>query len=233
MKAISGKLALLIICVFASSKSQATVGFYNLSISPGDNLIADQFDNSPNNTLDNVLTTGVAAGSTFSQWDPAANGLLPLSTYNGSSWSIDYAFGPNGVGGVLNSPSNTTVTFAGSVVNLNAFGTNLVYTFTPPARGPGTYLLGLAAPLSGATFQEIVGRAPNIGDSVSSLDGSTQIYTTTTFNGLVWNNGTPSLAVGQADFFTLVAAPEPTMIALAGAGAATLLIFRRRNSQAR
>ena len=231
MSAFKWKLTLLAVCLFASAKSPAIVGFYNVGIFAGDNLVAAQLDNSPNNTLDTVLTTGVSTGSTFSEWNPVANSLLPLSTYNGTSWSIDYSFGPDGIGGVLNSPSATTVTFVGSLINLAVFGTNEVYTFTPPARGPGTYLLGLAAPMGGATFQQIVGRAPNIGDSVSSLDGATQIYTTTTFNGSVWNNGIPSLAVGQADYFTLVAAPEPTVLALAGLGTASLLIFRRRNSK--
>ena len=153
-----------------------------------------------------------------------------MSTYGGSSWHR-LRIGPDGVGGVLKIHPPTRAHLCQLGNKLRIVGTNAVYTF-PPTRGPDTYLLGLAAPLGGATFQPIVGRAPNIGDSVSSLDGATQIYSTTTFNGSVWNNGAPSLAVGQADFFTLVAAPEPTMIALAGAGAATLLIFRRRNSQA-
>lgn len=232
MRAFKWKIALLVGCMLTSSKAPANpVGYYNLNISPGDNLIANQLSASADNTLDSVLPVGPLTGSTFTEWDPAANQLLPVSTYNGSSWSIDYTFAPNGVGGVLNSPSSQTITIVGVVVNMDS--TYEHYEFTPPAYGPGTYLLALAAPLAaGATFQQIVGRAPDMGESVRTLNAATQLYSTTTFDGSVWNNGTPSLAVGQAAYFNLIAAPEPTTLALAGFGTAALIIFRRRNSQA-
>lgn len=244
MKFTNWKLALLTTCLFATSRAPAqitsinVVGYINTPISPGDNLIANQlsFDpnpNSPFNTLNNVLTNGVVAGSTFSEWDSVAHQLLPASFYNGSIWSIDYTFGPNGIGGVLNSPSATTVTTVGNVVNYIVMTTTIPgYTFVPPDYGPGTYLLALAAPLSGAHFEDIIGRAPNIGDSVTTLDGPSQNYSTTTFNGTTWSNGDPSLRVDQSAYFTLVPVPEPSTLALASLGAVTLVFFRRRNSQA-
>jgi hypothetical protein len=235
MKSSNWRLALLGICLFTASTALAqvtsinVVGYYNLNIFPGDNLIASQFQSSdPNNGLDAVLTAGVAPGSTFSEWDPVASQFLPASTYDGSIWSINYSFGPNGVGGVLNSPSATTATFVGTVVNYDIDGP-AGYTFIPPARGPGTYLLALAAvaPFP-ASFQTIVGRAPNIGDSVRTLDGPSQVYSTTTFNGTSWDNGTPSLIIGQSAFFNLAPVPEPSILALAGLGTASLVMVRRR-----
>jgi len=230
MKRFKWILPFLTVCLSTSSNASANiVGYYNLSISPGDNLIANQFTLSPeDNTLDNVLTNGVASGSTFSEWDPVANHLLPLSIYSGGAWSINYTLAPDSVGGVLNSPSATTATFVGTEVNIGALDS---YTFTPPAYGPGTYLLALAAVLPGGTFQEIVGRAPEIGDSVRTLNAATQVYSTTTFDGSAWNNGVPSLAIGQAAYFNLGAVPEPSTLALAGLGAAALGILRRRNSR--
>ncbi len=239
MKTHKCSLAWLTVGLFAASTAPAqvfspnVVGYINSSISPGDNLIANQLSASPDNTLNNVLTYGVLAGSTFSEWNPAANQLLPASVFDGSTWSINYTFAPNGIGGVLNSPSATTVTTVGNVVNFD-FDSAAGYTFVPPAYSPGTYLLALAAPLEDATFQQIVGRAPNAGDSVTTLDGSSQLYSTTTFDGTAWSNGDPSLAVDQAAYFNLALnpVPEPSTFALFGLGAVGLVALRRRNSQA-
>jgi hypothetical protein len=44
-----------------------------------------------------------------------------------------------------------------------------------------------------------------------------QIYTTTTFQNGVWDNGVPTLNVGQAAFFNLEPVPEPAVYNLFGA----------------
>jgi hypothetical protein len=236
MKTFKCKLASSCLCLFIASKVAAQifnpsiVGYYTLGISSGDNLIANEFNGSPDNTLDSVLIDGVASGSTFSQWDSVANQLLPASIFDGSVWSINYSFGPDGGGGVLHSPSNTTIIFLGTVVNVD-LNTD-TYAFVPPARASGTYLLAMAAPFSSGTFQQIVGRAPDAGDSVRTLDAVTQVYSTNTFNGSTWNNGDPSLALGSAAYFDLAPIPEPSIFALLGLCTAIPVIFRRRNSRA-
>lgn len=214
----------------SSVYSSTVVGYIDLNISAGNNLIANQLgaQAGSNNDLNDVLTNGVATGSTFSEWEPTMNQLMPLSVFNGTAWSINYNFGPDGTGGVLNSPSATTVFTVGDVLNLNIDnGVSPFYTFVPPTRGPGTYLLSLAAPIPG-TFDDIIGRAPNAGDLVITLDGPSQTYSTNTFDGTSWSNGDPSLAVDQSAYFTLVPAPEPSVLALCGLGAAFLGIARRR-----
>ena len=207
------------------------VGYINLTIYAGDNLIANQLSESPDNTLNTIFanTAGVLSGSTFSEWNPAANQLLPLSVFDGTSWSINYCLSPNGVGGVLDSPANTAVTLVGDIVNFDITpGGGGGYTFVPPARGPGTCLLSVAAPLVGATFEQVIGSDPIAGDSVETLDAGTQTYTTTTFNGTAWDDGAPSLAIDEAAYFTLV--PEPSTFALAGLGAGILLMCKRKKT---
>jgi hypothetical protein len=233
MKTIK-KVALLSLSTFIAFSARCqpiassnAVGYINLTIYAGDNLIANQLDDTVGNTLDDIFATGpgdLLTGSTFTEWDPTSDQLLPASVFNGTSWSINYGLSPNGVGGVLNSPANTTVTFVGDVVNFN-IQPGGGYTFVPPLLGPGTYLLAMAAPLTG-TFEQVIGSDPIAGDSVETLDASTQTYSTTTFNGTTWNNGTPSLAVDEAAYFDLVV-PEPSMFALTGLGAGILLICRR------
>jgi len=217
------------VCYSASAQSPV-VGYYNLAIFPGDNLIANQLTTATSDTLNNVLTHGVSDGSTFTEYDSAANQFLSLSYYNAptSSWTIDYPFAPNGVGGVLDSPDNATVTLVGGVVNYNF--NNSQYTFVPPAYGPGTYLLSLAAPLTMGTFSQITGREPEAGDSFATLDGATQTLMTATFDGATWEIGglpvaDPTLTVGHAAYITL-ATPEPSSYALMGLGAAALLVSR-------
>src|ERR1039458_1431948 len=84
------------------------VGYINRSISAGDNLIANQLGTT-NDTLNNVLASGVLNGSTLTEWDPVANRFLPTSTFDAasSSWSINYSLTYGG-GALLPSPSGGT-----------------------------------------------------------------------------------------------------------------------------
>jgi hypothetical protein len=242
MKAL--KLAILpLACVIAATSAIAQgniysiniVGYINLSLSPGDNLIANQLDDGLGNSISDVFSppgsvSTVLTGSTFTEWDSALNAFKPLSVFDGASWTINYTLAPNGIGGVFNSPAAQTVTTIGSVVNFNVTSIS-GYTFTPPVRGPGRYLLSLAAPVSGATFSDVIGRNPLAGDSVELLNAPTQTYTITTFDGSSWSNGDPILTqVDESAFYDLQVppmVPEPSTLALGGLGAAAALTFRR------
>ncbi len=146
-----------------------------------------------------------------------------------SAWSLNYTFAPNGNGGVLHSPDAATVTLVGGVIGVtfgnNGSGGDLIITYVPPAYGPGTYLLGFPVPIAPASFSQVTGRSPTTGDSVETLDGATQIATTTTFNGTTWDNGTPTFAIGEAAYITL-STPEPSTWALFVLGSAALIFFR-------
>ncbi|PWU18243.1 MAG: hypothetical protein C5B50_09600 [Verrucomicrobia bacterium] len=220
----------------AQGPSLNVVGYYNLPIFAGDNLIANQLDNHTN-TLDSLFnpnTGTVPNGATFRQWDAVQNTYSPVSTYSASSglWSIDYTLPLLG-GGLLHAPSMFTNTFVGDVdqTYFEVDGAGFLYT-NYPHYASGYYLLSCPIPFSGASFTNVVGRAPQNGEWVKILDPSTQTYRTTTFDGSsgTWNNGDPSLGIGQAAFFDLgpVAVPEPSAFVLLGLSASSYLIRRRR-----
>jgi len=240
MKTLTLKSAMLLLgCLLAHPASANIVGYYNLPIYAGDNLIANQLDDGGANTLNDLFNNSAAVpnGTTFTEWNPSANAYLPVSTYNAATtnWSINYALNTfvSGQGGLLHSPSPWTATIVGSLVaytNVLAPSSDLNWN---PNYANGLYLLGCPEPLSGAMdfmFPKIVGRLPQDGEWVKILNPATQTYTTTTFNSSTgWDNGDPSLGVGQAAWVDLgpVVVPEPTTLALAGLSGLGVLLFRR------
>ena len=203
--------------------AQNIVGYINIPVYSGNNLIANQLDDGAGDLLNSVLTNGVLAGSTFSELDPTTHQLMAASVFNGSSWSIDYVLGPNGTGGVLNSPGSSTVTTVGTVLYYNL---NTGFTYVPPNRSPGLYLLADGAPRSPSTFEDIIGRGPLNGDFVETLNGATQTYSIDTFENGIWDHGTPALQPGQSAYFGLEVVPEPSTMGLFGAGALMVIAAR-------
>jgi hypothetical protein len=210
------------------------VGFANVPLYPGENLIANQFMQG-DSSLNTVLVSGTAAGSTFTMWDPLANSFLPLSVYNGTTWSINYIL-DIGRGGLLDSPMMATNTFAGGVI----IYTNVIPDpFLSgirwhPNYANGLYLLSIPDPVSASgdtLFRDVTDRSPLEGEWVRTLDPVSQTYRTTTYHtGSGWDNGDPSLVYGQAAWFNLgpVAMPEPGVLAFLGVGAACW--WRRRKT---
>jgi PEP-CTERM motif len=212
--------------------SQNIVGYYNLTLEAGDNYIANQFDNGSGNTLDTIFQTGVVPeGTTFTEWNPTTQQDLPTSTYDTTTgWSIDYQL-TLGEGGLLVSPVTFNNYFTGSVWP----GIDIPNEpFVPPVvTGTGSLMLSCVIPMVDATFYDVVGRDPQNSESVTMLDGATQTYTTTTFENGAWDNGDPSLNVGESAMFDLEAVPEPGTLSLLGAGGLVLGIVWRRKLHAR
>ncbi len=212
------------------------VGYYNRLVRPGDNLIANQLgfqaSGGYDNAINNVLTWGIADGSTFTKWDPVANQFLPVSIFSAAStnWSINYKL-DLGEGGLLHSDVETTATFVGEVAG-SIYNVDTGEYHWTPGYTPGLRLLSCPVPFDSETFEQIVGRSPNDGEWVKILNEATQTYSVTTYHvGLGWDNGDPVLTVGQAAWFDLgpVAVPEPSSsLLLAAAGAMTLLWLRRK-----
>jgi hypothetical protein len=230
-------MALLLLCSMASTApsqviSLNVIGYYNLPLFPGDNFIANQLDNPNGNTINSLLTGTITDGSTFTKWDSVANTFLPESIYDASSghWSINYSLSLL-EGGLFNSPGPATNTFVGQV-NQTYYVIDAGFVYSAyPHYAPGLHLLACPVPIAGADFTNVVGRDPRDGEWVETLDAATQTERVTTFHSSsgTWDNGTPSLAVGQSAFFDLVPVPEPSALALAGLGASLGLVVRRRN----
>src|SRR5712671_3219369 len=188
MKIFSRSLTFSICLLLTSSVFGAVniAGYYNLVMYPGDNLIANQLDNRTTNGasinyLDSVLINGdITAGTTFTKWDSAANAFLPVSTFDGSSWSINYSFN-FGEGALLHTATQWTNTFVGNVYPaawLGFGGTNI----WSPNYANGLHLISSPLPLSGnmdIMFTNAVGRLPQDGESVRILNAASQSYVTT------------------------------------------------------
>lgn len=214
--------------------SANVVGYVNIPIYTGDNLIANQLDAGAN-TLNDLFPTSnpnILDGTTFRIWDTVTQSLSPVSTYDSMmGWSINYNFTSfaTGAGGVLNSPSPWTWTSVGNVVpysNIAGLGFGSIWN---PNYSGGQQLIACPVPVSGTMdmmFTNVVGRLPQNGESVQILNAATQTSTTTTFHtGTGWDNGDPGLAAGQAAWFTLV--PEPSSVGLLLIGVTALLLRRR------
>jgi hypothetical protein len=193
--------------------SSGIVGYINQVLFTGDNLIANQPGVS-NNTLNGIFQPGVPESSTFTEWDSATKQYLSTSVYEiNNNWSINYEL-DYGQGGLLYSPSTFQNIFGGEVWH----GHNPDGHFVPPlVAGSGSLLLSCFIPITDAMFYDVVGRDPQNGESVTPLNAASQIYTTTTFESDGWNNGVPTLSVGQAAFFNLEPVPEPAVYNLIGA----------------
>src|SRR5437660_1757622 len=111
--------------LLAAPNAFAPVGYINVNIYPGDNLIANQLDNNGHNDL-NAILSFATPGAAFTKWDSVANQYLPASVFDGTSWSINYNLN-FGEGGLLRASSPWTNTFVGSVYPASwlGIGTNV------------------------------------------------------------------------------------------------------------
>lgn len=243
MERIRVLIAALVLTIGLPATSTAqyasnVVGYINITLYPGDNLIANQLippDPSLNGIISFQPSLSLYGGSTFTLWN-TATGAQSLSTFNasGGGWDNNLNWSIYDAGVLHITGPQMTLTLVGEVPTQyipGEFGGSL---YVPPQRNPGLYLLSTPAPASEFSyFTNIVGRLPQDGEFVARLDELTQTYTTNSFNGAFWSHGEPSLNVGEAAFFNLVAlaeVPEPSSIALIGLGAVGLCGWRRNRS---
>jgi hypothetical protein len=237
---MNGKYLCLAFAVLGSMAGTAhanIVGYVNLTFQPGANWFANPLLNTDigGDDLDSLSSIMPTApdGTTISLWNPAANQFATTSTFNNGAWSDNLVLDP-GTGALLNAPSQFINTFTGTVENFDGTIANTDNSFgtAPLFSGPdGFYFLACktSVALSGnEVLQDIIGRGPQNGEQVTTLNALTQTYTTTTFLNGAWNNGDPTLAVGSAAMINLGPAPEPSSVALILAGVASVIAVRRR-----
>ena len=220
------------VSLHAQVYTQNLVGYVNFDFYAGVNLFANPLDDSvdfgtpPNaiNQLSSIFPdSGQGAppnGTEVALWNAASDSYGPSSVFNAGSWSTDLVLLP-GTGAELIAPTAFTATFVGGVVGHDGnppqvSGGPVLFPPPPVFSGPnGTYLRADATPLADVgtdIFLNLFGRLPNPGEQVTLLNAATQTYTTDTYLGNgAWNN-VPTLAVGQAAFFTINSVPEPSTV---------------------
>lgn len=209
----------------ASSMAQSNVyslnvvGYVNVSLPAGFNMVVNPLDDGAGNYLTNIIgntdLNALPDGTTLYPWGGAGYGNIQ-TYYQGFGWydaaTSDYSTNqvPPGAGFFLNLPSAATYTFVGSVTQgttTNKLGAGFTLT---GSTFPTSLPLGVAGDgLAGQTMQLPVQDSDNV--YIFNNPGGYEIYTY--YAGYGWydpanatlsTNG-PAPAVGQG-FFTLKAA---------------------------
>lgn len=205
---------------------QVVVGYVNVPLQ-GTTLFSNPLLNDAND-LAALFGNQTPEGTTISLWNSTSRTFDVTSQFLGGAWTVDLTLMP-GMGARLITPSPFTNTFVGSVLNHNGSLFHLGDTFAPPppfVAPDGVYLLGDKAPIASSgsdIFLNVLGRAPNFGEQFTGSDGVVCTY----LGGGVWDH-TPSLSVGGAGFFSIIAVPEPSVAAVGLVGLVVLGIVRRR-----
>ncbi len=179
------------------------VGYINLTMRPGFNMVANQLNRTPNNLLNNVIT-GVPTESQVLKFDNASNNYV-LELYDGTGWIT-----PEGAAGTLTANPGSglfffnsdtapiTVTLVGEVPQGPALSVPL-----PPNFSLVSSIVPQAIALTAANGFPQVTEAQYL-----SFNATTQNYDEPLFNdGDSWilADGTdvpaPTPAVGQGFFF--------------------------------
>jgi hypothetical protein len=172
------------------------VGYVNMSLQAGNNLIGNPLSNAGGNTLSAVMPT-VPDGTTFTPWDEVGQAFAAPATYLGG-WDTDYPM-PVGGGGFLFLDSATTVTFVGDVMqgNLSSpiVGNNQIRSSLVPQTGLLSTDLGFPG-LDGdtCTFWNSTSVPQGYGAPATFLGG--------------WDTEPPITFIGQAFFINR----DPSMI---------------------
>ena len=165
--------------------SSNIVGYTQISLVAGQNLVA--------NTLDNG--SGNGSHALFSSLpDQSA-----LFTWNGSGFVVDnFSFGawdladpgvalPPGASLFVSVPSAASIYFVGQVVQTGK---------VTIAAGPAYSFVASVLPIAGG-LDTALGYVPNDGDAVFTFDASKQSYVVNNYSFGSWDNGSPQIAIGQ------------------------------------
>lgn len=175
------------------------VGYINLTLTNGLNLIANQLDadgTMTNNYTTNIFSTNLPTGSRLYAFSPAAGQFSGSVRWTGSGWvgvlsGIDPSLDP-GKGLFVQVAGTTpiTLTLVGQVIQ----GTNSV----PLVQG--LQIVSSIPPIAGG-IQTTLGYTPTVGDRVYQWSALAQGYAGShRFTGSSWIGGEPSLAIGEGVF---------------------------------
>jgi hypothetical protein len=191
-------LAAGVISSHAQVYSQNIVGYVNIPLVVGNNLIANQLDydgTGTNNTVNTVFPNGLPNKTVISAWNPATSSFVLAEYFTSSGWTgtnsalVQAALQP-GSGFFIKVNTATNITLVGNVIT----GTN---TYPVPA---GFTVQAPSAPIAG-TLDTTNGYHPSNKDIVDVWVPSSStfsLYEYFTSGG--WTPSDPQLAVGQSVF---------------------------------
>jgi len=176
------------------------VGYVNVTITNGFNLIANQLDADgtlTNNTLSGIFSTNWPNLTKVYSYDPVG-GTYGIATYSSATktWigqvaAVNAALAP-GKGVFVNLPASAapqTLTLVGNVVQ----GTNTI-----PLTA-GFQIVSSIPPISGGV-KTALGYNPTALDKFYTYNAISGAYTIHTWSGTIWAGGEPVPAVGEAMF---------------------------------
>ena len=177
------------------------VGYINLTLQPGFNLVANQLDYDgymTNNTITNVFgTTNLIANSAVYSFDPIA-GSFNIANFVRGTWKGDWMDGnaaltPGKGVFVFNADVNpVTITTVGTVIQ----GSNNIPLVA------GFQIVSSIAPVAG-DLQTNLNYTPTVGDTVYQFDPVGQGYSVNQYisrSGGKWSPARPVLNVSDAIF---------------------------------
>jgi len=178
--------------------SQNIVGYVNIPLVAGNNLIANQLDydgTGTNNTVNTVFPNGLPNKTVISAWNPSTSTFVPAEYFTSSGWSgtnstyIYSALQP-GSGFFIKVNTATNITLVGNVIT----GTN---TYPVPV---GFTVQAPSAPIAG-TLDTTNGYHPSNKDIVDVWVPASSTFTAFEyFTSGGWTPSDPQLAVGQSVF---------------------------------
>ncbi len=193
---------------YSNTQCSQVIGFINMAIPPGTNLIANQFsqisDNEhPQNTANWLIG--------FLQYDAPSYPSLPDNTeirnWNGHGFDVDTYYDeqrdwlPNGDNTLLPGQAAFFVNRTSSTITVPFTGLVAQGTITK-AISPGTNFVSSILPQAGRIHSDL-GYNPNNGDQVLLWNGASYSNHTYSASTQTWSGGEPTIAVGQG--FLLVA----------------------------
>jgi hypothetical protein len=176
--------------------SQNIVGYINVPLNPGYNLVANQLDldgTGTNNSLYTSIGTNLPANTQVLAW--GGSSYITTKLLSSGKWLANNQFFTNAV----NPGSGFFLNLAGSVsTNITFVGNVITGTNSYPVVA-GYQIVAPSAPVAG-TLDTTNGYRPSKNDQVVIWNNSTASYTTKKFTGTTWLGGDPQLTVGQAVF---------------------------------
>jgi hypothetical protein len=176
--------------------SQNVVGYINLTLNEGFNMISAQLDldgTGTNNTVNTVFGTNVPIGTVVYTWNGSSWVSDVLSLKSGTWGAPNQALNP-GMGAFVDIPtgayggSTGTVTITGNVLQGSLVNPNI--------PGPGYNVVSSMVPLSGG-LQTSLGYTPQPGDGVYLYTNNTYNFYAFSLKSSTWTPSEPQITVGQ------------------------------------